>query len=163
MIILFYGQPAAGKTTLADELYKRLTTAVYNLYATYPLELTEFKFIRIDGDKWRDITNNKDYSKEGRNLNLKGAFNMSLYLENEGFIPILSFVTPYDELRKYLKDKSQNLVQVYLEYEGDRGRNANFAKDFEETQDYDLKINTTYRSVEDCVDEVIEYCKKNFK
>ena len=35
----------------------------------------------------------------------------------------------------------------------DRGRNGNFAKDFEETQDYNLKINTTYRSVEDCVDE----------
>ena len=88
---------------------------------------------------------------------------MSLYLENEGFIPILSFVTPYDELRQYLKDKSQNLVQIYLEYEGDRGRNGNFAKDFEEPKDYNLKINTTYRSVEDCVDEVIEYCKKNFK
>tara|TARA_R110000868_G_scaffold383654_2_gene650920 strand:+ start:767 stop:1264 length:498 start_codon:yes stop_codon:yes gene_type:complete len=165
MIILFYGQPAAGKTTLADELYSRLSTAIYNLYSTLtnPIELTEFKFIRIDGDKWRDVTNNKDYSKEGRNLNLKGAFNMALYLENEGFIPILSFVTPYDELREYLKSNSKNLVQIYLEYEGDRGRNKNFAQDFEEPTDYNLKINTTYRTINDCVDEVVEYCGKNFK
>jgi len=158
MIILFYGQPAAGKTTLADELYKRLMGFIkFNEY------FHEFKFLRIDGDKWRDVTKNKDYSKEGRNKNLKGAFDMALYLENEEFIPILSFVTPYDELRQYLKDNSNQLVEIYLEYEGDRGRNTYFAQDFEVPSSYDLKINTTYRTIGDCVDEVIEYCGKNFK
>jgi adenylylsulfate kinase-like enzyme len=158
MIILFYGQPAAGKTTLADELHRRLQS-----FIKFTEYFHEYKFVRIDGDKWRDITNNKDYSKEGRNTNLKGAFNMALYLENEGFIPILSFVTPYDELRKYLKENSKHLVEIYLEYQGDRGRNDRFAKDFEVTDDYNLKINTTYRSVSDCVNEVIDYCAQNFK
>lgn len=158
MIILFYGQPAAGKTTLADELYKRLKS-----FIKFTEYFHEYNFIRIDGDKWRDVTNNKDYSKEGRNINLKGAFHMALYLEKEEFIPILSFVTPYEEIRKYLKENSTQLVEIYLEYEGDRGRNERFAKDFEVSDSYNLKINTTYRSISDCVDEVIEYCAKNFK
>ena len=77
MIVLLFGQPASGKTTLADKFE-------YN------------NQIRIDGDRWRDITQNKDYSKEGRLKNLKGAFDMALYLEKEGFLPILSVVTPYE-------------------------------------------------------------------
>jgi len=158
MIILFYGQPASGKTTLADDLYKRLQT-----FIKFTEYYHEYKFVRIDGDKWRDITKNKDYSKEGRVLNLKGAFNMAIYLEKEGFIPILSFVTPYEELRKYLKENSKQVVEIYLQYEGDRGRNEKFANDFELPQSPDVNINTTYRSVSDCVDEVIDFCAQNFK
>ena len=70
--------------------------------------------IQIDGDKWRDITKNKDYSREGRNRNLKGAFDMAIYLEREGYIPILSFVTPYEEYRKYLAENSNKLIEIYL-------------------------------------------------
>ena len=112
MIILFYGQPASGKTTLADYFYKR----------EYDISL-----IRIDGDKWRDVTQNKDYSKEGRVRNLKSAFDMAVYLERDDYTPILSFVTPYNELRDYIKSKSKKLIEIHLLYEEDRGRNANFA------------------------------------
>ena len=157
MIILFYGQPASGKTTLANELYHRVNRN------QKMLEQEDMNFVRIDGDRWRDITQNKNYSKEGRLANLKGAFDMALYLENEGFIPILSFVTPYDELREYLKGMANNLIQIYLEYEGDRGRNDFFAKDFEESNRNDLYINTSYRTIDDCVDEVIVFCAKHFK
>ena len=87
MIILLYGQPASGKTTLSNELMR-----IYDNQDA----------IQIDGDKWRDVTKNKDYSKEGRNRNLKGAFDMALYLEKDDYVPILSFVTPYTELRNYL-------------------------------------------------------------
>ena len=138
MIILFYGQPASGKTTLADKLNIDLK-------------------IRIDGDKWRDVTKNKDYSKEGRLTNLKGAFNMALYLEKEGYIPILSFVTPYKELRQYLKQNANEVVEIYLKYSGDRGRNMNFAKDFEEDEEYNLCFDTSAESIEDCVIKIIHY------
>ena len=146
MIILLYGQPASGKTTLSNELMR-----IYD----------KENVIQIDGDKWRDITKNKDYSREGRNRNLKGAFDMALYLEREGYMPILSFVTPYEEYRKYLKDNSNKLIEIYLFYNQnlDRGRNDYFAKDFETPKTNFLSLNTSIYSVEQCVNEIINYVK----
>jgi GTPase SAR1 family protein len=54
MIILLFGQPAAGKTTLSN--------AIYNHFSKKDLGWLG-GLIQIDGDKWRDITKNKDYSK----------------------------------------------------------------------------------------------------
>lgn len=149
MIILFFGQPASGKTTLADELYNKIW------------QKTGFGSIRIDGDKWRDITKNKDYSKEGRVRNLKGAFDMALYLEKDGYTPILSFVTPYEELRNYLKENSSELVEIYLNYNEDRGRNNNFAKDFEIPKRYDLILNTSELNIEDSVIQILKILLPN--
>jgi adenylylsulfate kinase len=142
MIILLYGQPASGKTTLANKLSEYVSLPFY-----FP--------IIIDGDRWRDVTNNKDYSKEGRIRNLKGAFDMALYLEKEGFTPILSFVTPYQELRSYLSENAKKSYQIYLKYSEDRGRNMNFANDFEEGK-YDLILNTSTYSIEECISKIIE-------
>lgn len=144
MIILLYGQPASGKTTLSNKL--KVMLAPQNI-------------IQIDGDKWRDITKNKDYSKEGRNRNLKGAFDMALYLEREGFVPILSFVTPYEEYRKYLANNSERFVEIYLFYneDEDRGRNMNFAQDFEKPTTNFLSLNTSLYNVDQCVNEILQY------
>ena len=143
MIILLYGQPASGKTTLSNELIKFYKDA-----------------IQIDGDKWRDVTKNKDYSKEGRNRNLKGAFDMDLYLEHLGYTPTLSFVTPYNELRQYLKDNCKKLIEVYLEYSVDRGRTDYFAKDFEIPTIECLRMNTSELSIDECVNKITEYINK---
>ena len=146
MIILFYGQPTSGKTTLANALHEHIW--VKSLGAT----------IKIDGDKWRDVTKNKDYSKEGRMKNLKSAFDMAIYLERDDYIPILSFVTPYEELRQYLCDNS-NLVEIYLEGSEDRGRNDYFAKDFEIPKIECLRMNTSELSIDECISKVIDYIK----
>lgn len=142
MIILLFGQPASGKTTLADKLQ------YYTLWQGCK--------ILIDGDKWREITQNKDYSKEGRIKNLKGAFDMALYLEKEGFLPILSFVTPYEELRNYLNEKSSALVQIYLTYNTDRGRNSYFATEFEQPSGSYLHLDTSELGIDDCLTKIKE-------
>jgi adenylylsulfate kinase len=142
MVILFYGQPTSGKTTLANCLNPFFGS----------------NSVRIDGDVWRDITKNKDYSKEGRILNLKGAFDMAIYLSRMGFVPILSFVCPYEEMRQYLNDNSR-LIEVYLHSDKDRGRNMNFVKDFEEPKIDCLKIDTSEESIEDSLHKVIDYIK----
>jgi adenylylsulfate kinase-like enzyme len=116
--------------------------------------------IKIDGDKWRDITKNKDYSKEGRLRNLKGAFDMALYLEKDDYVPLLSFVTPYEELRQHLKDNASKLLQVYLEYNEERGRTNYFATDYEKPSGEFLKLNTSELSIDDCVTKIIEYINK---
>jgi len=151
MIILFFGQPASGKTTLANAFYEEFWNDSYG------------GAIRIDGDKWRDVTKNKDYSKEGRIRNLKGAFDMALYLEKDDYIPILSFVTPYEELRTYLRENAQNLLEIHLQYTGDRGRNQNFASDFEKPIGKCLNIDTSYDTIQESLDKVIQYFFENGK
>jgi len=151
MIILFFGQPASGKTTLANALYDEIWGE------------SGGAAVRIDGDLWREITKNTDYSKEGRVRNLKGAFDMALYLEKSDYVPILSFVTPYEELRTYLRQNSKNLVEICLEYNEDRGRNMNFAKDFEQPNEKHLSLNTSSMGIDECLDKVTDYLFENGK
>jgi len=160
MIILLFGQPASGKTTLSNKLISyfndfKNANELIKLFGNNSSKMS----IQIDGDKWRDVTKNKDYSKEGRLKNLKGAFDMAIYLEREGFQPILSFVTPYDELRQYLNDNS-NLVEIYLEYNEDRGRNMNFANDFEIPTIECLRMNTSDLSIDECFGKIIDYIRQ---
>jgi adenylylsulfate kinase-like enzyme len=131
MILLLFGQPASGKTTLGKKIAH------------------EFAGINIDGDKWRDITDNKDYSREGRARNLINAFNMALYLESEGHFVVISMVAPYKEQRDYLRSKAAKLLSVYLEYDGSRGRDERFVKDFEVQDDEEgFRLNTSNVSIE---------------
>ena len=146
MIILFFGQPASGKTTLAEHYIKLCTDSSKSN-----------NYIHIDGDRWRAITQNVNYSKEGRLSNLKSAFDMAIFLEQEGFTPVLSFVTPYIELRQYLHDKSSCLIQIYLKYNEDRGRNSYFATDFEEATGEYLLLDTSSCSIVDCLTKIMEY------
>ena len=151
MIILIFGQPASGKTTLAKDFISQADS----------LDFNRNDFVHIDGDKWREISENKDYSREGRIRNLKGAFDMALYLEKEGFMPVLSFVTPYEEIREYLKSKAENLRMIYLTYSEDRGRTKFFANDFEKpiTGEY-LLLDTSRLTIVECTHKIINYVLK---
>lgn len=161
MIILLFGQPASGKTTLANEFMEayhkaRIDTDIWkDIYLT--MTSMYKSFILIDGDRWRDITKNKNYTKEGRIDNLKQAFNMALYLEKEGYTPVLSFVTPYEELRQYLRDNSIKLAEIYLTYSEDRGRNNYFSSEFEKPLGEYLHLETSTLSISDCVTKISKY------
>jgi len=161
MIILLFGQPASGKTTLANEFTEsyhkaRIDTDIWK--DIYNSMTSMYKsFVLIDGDRWRDITQNKNYTKEGRIDNLKQAFNMALYLEKEGYTPVLSFVTPYEELRQYLRDNSIKLAEIYLTYSEDRGRNNYFASEFEKPLGEYLHLETSTLSISDCVTKISKY------
>jgi len=161
MIILLFGQPASGKTTLANEFTEayhkaRIDTDIWK--DIYSSMTSMYKsFVLIDGDRWRDITQNKNYTKEGRIENLKQAFNMALYLEKEGYTPVLSFVTPYEELRQYLRDNAIKLAEIYLTYSEDRGRNNYFASEFEKPLGEYLHLETSTLSISDCVTKISKY------
>jgi len=145
MIILLFGQPGAGKTTLAEALKGRIRT----------LGIADGVALTIDGDRWREVTRNQDYSREGRIRNLKGAFDMAIYLEREGYPVLLSFVTPYAELRTHLRQHAAAYMEVYLTYSGDRGRNGYFVADFEEPGPDVLRLDTGLLPVDDCVAAIL--------
>ena len=88
MIILLFGQPASGKTTIAKTLNGYITEKIkFGIGNDFVSGMN----IIIDGDEWRKVTQNKDYSREGRMNNLKGAFDTALFLENAGFMVTITY------------------------------------------------------------------------
>jgi gluconate kinase len=123
MIYLLYGQPGSGKTSLGTLLASHLDTP----------------FI-IDGDEFREMFTNKNYGKEGREENLRNANAVATYLNkkaregswaavycrdtqysikghqvsNETHV-VMCLVSPYEHLRKELKNNNQGqVVEVLL-------------------------------------------------
>lgn len=142
MIIVIFGQPASGKTTLAKKFVAE-------------------GFHHIDGDELRELFANKDYSREGRIRNLNRASDIARYLHHKEQNVVLSLVYPYEEAREYLSKLTKGVRWIYLIYQEDRGRDDFKVKDFEipHMNDVDLIINTSYTSIEDSVDQIKRVCR----
>ena len=144
MILVLFGQPNSGKTTLADEIMKIRYTS-----------------IQIDGDKLREIFINKDYSKEGRLKNLNRASDIATFINQIGDDVIMSLVYPYKEARDYLNSLNKDICWVYLTYEGERGRESFHVSDFEEPSGDEkyLHLNTSKETETECLKKIIKYAK----
>ena len=137
------GQPASGKTTLANLLIKKLPEI-------YPNHL----YFNIDGDDLRDLFQNKDYSRKGREANIRLGMSIAAYLINKGSIPIVSLVSPYISLREEFKSKFK-VLEIYLHTTEIRGRENYFVKNYEAPKDFFLDMDTTIKSVEESLDEIL--------
>ena len=136
MIINLTGQAGAGKTTISKELLKLIPNS-----------------INIDGDELRDILNNKDYSETGRRNNIKNAYNIALFLEKKEFVPIISLISPYKDLREELKERTE-VFECYIFTSEIRGREKYFVEGYEKPDKYFLPIDTTGREALDIANEV---------
>lgn len=141
MIIVLFGQPHSGKTTLANAIKQQRDVEI------------------IDGDQLRDIFQNKDYSKEGRIKNLNRASDIAHYLNSTTDKDvILALVYPYKEARNYLNSLGSEVKWVYLMYEVDRGREKFHVSDFDYPEVGEvLHLNTEWMEIEDCVKAIKEY------
>lgn len=126
MIIWFYGQPGAGKTTLAKALLEKIDA------------------VHIDGDDVRAVFNNQDYSKEGRIKNLTLINSIVRFLDHKGFNVIVSVVAPYQEVRDQLLDL--DITYYYVTTSEIRGREDYFAKDLQ-IGEKDPILDTTNKTV----------------
>lgn len=136
MIIVLFGQPHSGKSTLAKELIGH----------------------NIDGDRLRELFKNTNYSREGRIQNLNRASDIAHYLNTSDTNVILSLVYPYTEARQYLNSLTDDIVWVYLTYEGERGRENFHVKDFESPiNERILHIDTSKLTIEESINKILEY------
>jgi gluconate kinase len=137
VIIVIFGQPHSGKTTLAN--------------------LIDADFY-IDGDHLRRLFQNKDYSKQGRISNLNRASDIATYLHYNGNKVVLSLVYPYKEARDYLNSLSTNVKWIYLTYTEPRGREEFHVSNFEEPElESFLQINTDNLTIEECINQIKLY------
>ena len=133
MIYWFTGQPAHGKTVLANMLKEELPNA-----------------FRIDGDEMRELFTNKDYSINGRVVNVGTAQKIAHYLHNQGHDVIVSLVAPYIDQREDFKKLIgiENMVEFYVHTSEPRERDHFKAIAYiPPTSDY-VDIDTTYDTPE---------------
>jgi adenylylsulfate kinase-like enzyme len=149
MIVVLFGQPHSGKTTLGELLQEFLQLEKHNWKTDVH---------HLDGDALRKLYNNKDYSKEGRIANLNRASDIAAYLDSKGLDVVMSLVYPYIEARTYLISLNTNVKWIYLTYDCNRGREEFHVKDFDIPKDENvLCINTSNLSIDECKDNIITY------
>jgi adenylylsulfate kinase len=144
-IIWFTGQPGSGKTTLSNALQERLKN-------THPT----IAVVSVDGDDLRDIFVNKDYSENGRRLNIQTAINITKFLQSKGSLVIASLVSPYKDLREDLK-KERDTLEIFLYTDEKRGKENFFVNNYEVPLQNFLKLNTGKLNIEECVDEILAF------
>ena len=140
MIYWFTGQPAAGKTTLANWLA-----------ASFPTK----KVTIVDGDDIREIFDNKDYSEAGRRKNIDLAQKIAQFLHKKGEIAIVSLVSPYRDQREYFKEKlGDGIVELYIHTKDVRGRENYHVQNYEPPLENFIDIDTTNKPEFESLQEI---------
>ena len=137
------GQPASGKSTLANLL-------VNSISEKFDSEVV----FNIDGDDLRDLFQNKDYSRKGREANIRLGMSIAAYLINKNCIPVISLVSPYRFLREEFKSKF-NVLEVYLHTTEIRGRENFFVEDYEPPVDNFIDMDTTNKNEGESLNEIL--------
>ena len=145
MVIWFTGQPGSGKTTLANSFIEDKLIGF--------MKIQPVRIVHIDGDDLRDIVDNKDYSEQRRRENINLAMNITRFMDNKGFIVIVSLVSPYRDQREVLK-MERNIGEFYLHTTEIRGKEDYFVDDYEPPLHNFTDINTN-KSIEECLNEIL--------
>ena len=163
----FTGLPLSGKTTIADAVYKELEKL------DIPLE-------RIDSKDIRDLIPDVGFKREDRNRHMHRIGHLIKTLQNNSVSTVASFVSPYRESRKAIREMVQNNIVVYVkadietckarDYKGVyekalRGELQNFSgvnDVYEEPQHAEIVIDTSTTSVDEAITIIIKYVKKNY-
>ena len=140
MIYWFTGQPCAGKTVLANMLKKEKPEA-----------------FRIDGDDMRELFSNKDYSINGRVINVGTAQRIAQYLNNQGKDVIVSLVAPYIDQREDFKAlMGDQIVEFYVHTTESRERDHFRAIAYTPPLANFVDIDTTHDTEEQSFEKVLE-------
>ena len=146
MVLWFTGQPGSGKTTLTNRFIEDKLIGF--------MKIQPVRIVHIDGDDLREIVDNKDYSEQGRRENINLAMNITRFMDNKGFIVIVSLVSPYRDQREELK-MERNMAEFYLHTTEIRGKEDYFVDNYESPLHNFTDIDTN-KSIEECVNEILD-------
>jgi adenylyl-sulfate kinase len=161
------GLSGAGKTTIAVELEKRLRAA-------------NVRVERLDGDTVRQgLTRDLGFSKEDRDKNIERVTFVAKLLSRNGVGVILSFISPYREARDKARQETTNFIEVFvnapLQTCIDRDVKGMYAKamrgeiqqftgisdPYEEPLKPELVVNTHEQSLDESVQQILDYLEKH--
>lgn len=163
----FTGLPLSGKSTIADAVFKELEKL------DIPLE-------RLDSKDIRDVIPGIGFSREERNRHMHRIGHLIKTLQHNSVSTVASFVSPYKESRKAIRDMVKNNIVVYVKADIEtckaRDYKGVFAKAlsgelqnftgindiYEEPQRAEIVIDTDKTSVEEATKVIIKFIKNNY-
>ena len=96
------GLSGAGKSTLADRIYEFLNKK--GLSAE-----------KLDGDILRGLFPSTGFTRVQRDEHIKRVGFMASILEKHGVIVVASFISPYRQARRFVRDLCSNFIEVYVQ------------------------------------------------
>lgn len=160
----FTGLSASGKSTIAHSVEKKLFERGFRTYV-------------LDGDNVRHgINSNLGFSREDRKENLRRIAEVSKLFVDAGILVLAAFISPYKEDREYIRKsfEGDNFLEIYVkcsieecEKRDPKGQykkaRAGIIKNYtgvsapyEEPENPALILDTEKKSLEECVDMVID-------
>ena len=170
-VFWFTGLSGSGKSTLCSQLARVLFAA-------------KVRFIVLDGDHIRKGLNKDcDFSREGRDENLRRIAELSKFLLQQGHVVLCSFISPLqtqrDRARAIIGEQDFSLIytkaSVCLCEERDpknlyqrarRGEVKNFTgitSPFDEPIKVDLVLCTETNSIDECSHQLMQFCSGRIK
>ncbi|NYJ02835.1 sulfate adenylyltransferase [Nocardioides thalensis] len=166
LVIFFTGLSGSGKSTLAQALMDRL------------LERGGRSLTSLDGDVVRrNLSAGLTFSKEDRETNIRRIGWVAAEISRHGGVAVCSPIAPFDatrkQVRQYVEDAGGAFFLVHvatpLEECERRDRKGLYAKarrgeipeftgissPYEEPEDADVRVDTTGRTIDDALDDVI--------
>ncbi|MEZ0579712.1 adenylyl-sulfate kinase [Nocardioides sp. MH1] len=166
LVLFFTGLSGSGKSTLAQALMDRL------------LEHGGRSLTSLDGDVVRrNLSAGLTFSKEDRETNIRRIGWVAAEISRHGGVAVCSPIAPFDETRKqvrqYVADAGGAFFLVHvatpLEECERRDRKGLYAKarrgeipeftgissPYEEPEDADVRVDTTGRTIDEALDEVL--------
>jgi hypothetical protein len=146
MVIVIFGQPSSGKTTLGKVLANKIDNSIMPSFY-------------MDGDEVRYVFKDTDYSRGGRLINTRRIVEIAHYLSVE-YTVVISAVMPYSPARIWLEQNNDNVFWVYLTYKGERGKENFWVQDFEEPVENIknfMHLDTSELSEVDCIANILKF------
>ena len=162
----FTGLPLSGKTTIADRVFTELKKL------DIPIE-------RLDSKDIRELIPGIGFSKDERNRHIKRIGHLIKTLQNNSVSTVASFVSPYKQSRKTIREMVKNNIVVFVkadlktckkrDYKGvykkaEQGELKNFtgvSDIYEEPEHAEIVIDTDKLSIDEAANKIVNFVKKS--
>ncbi|WP_022671134.1 adenylyl-sulfate kinase [Hippea alviniae] len=166
-VLWFTGLPLSGKTTIANAVYEKLK-GIKNL----PIQ-------RIDSKDIREMIPEIGYDREDRVRHLKRVGFLIKVLQSNSISVVASFVSPYKDIREFLRKNTKNFIEIYVKASIDECKRRDYKgvykkaeigeiknltgihEPYEEPDSAEIVLDTEKYSIEEMTEIVYKYVMKN--
>ena len=164
-VLWLTGLSGSGKSTLADKVYDRLSQ-------------NGRRVEKLDGDIMRGLFPSTGFTKQDRDEHIKRIGFVASLLERNGVIVVASFISPYRDTRRFVRNMCGNFIEVFVSASLDQcekrdvkglyqkaraGQIKNFTgidDPYEEPENAEIVVSTESQTVEESVDQIVDYLKR---